>query len=95
MLSNLTVIGAKQFNGEVEGQKFNHTKLLVMLPFPRARATSNIGFDAIDATYGTSDNFKQFEGKKFPLVIEADYEINTKGIEIFEVKIQPQAQPPK
>ena len=92
MQGNLTVIGVKQFKGEVEGVNFDHTKLLVMLPFPRARAETNNGFDVIEAPFGNHENFKQFSGRKFPLVIDADYEITTKGIEIFEAKL-PQPKP--
>jgi len=92
MQGNLTIVGVKQFKGAVEGLNFDHTKLLVMLPFPRARSEVNTGFDVIEAPYGKSENFLQFKGKKFPLVIEADYEVTTKGIEVFELKL---IQPPK
>lgn len=87
MQGNLTIVGAKQFNGEVEGLKFDHTKLLVMLPFPRARAETNKGFDVIEAPFGKHTNFEQFKNLKFPAVIDAEYEVTTKGIEIFEVKL--------
>jgi hypothetical protein len=87
MQGNLTVLGIKQFKGTVEGLAFDHTKLLVSLPFPRARAESNLGFDVIEVPYGKSDNFEQFKGKKFPLTIDADYEVTTKGLEVFELKI--------
>jgi hypothetical protein len=92
MQGNLTIVGVKQFKGAVEGLNFDHTKLMVMLPFPRARAEVNAGFDVIEVPYGTSDNFAQFKGRKFPLVVEADYEVTTKGLEVFELK---QVQAPK
>jgi hypothetical protein len=89
MQGNLTVLGVKQFKGTVEGLSFDHTKLLVSLPFPRARAESNLGFDVIEVPYGKSENFEAFVGKKFPLQIDADYEVTTKGLEVFELKIIP------
>lgn len=87
MQGNLTIVGVKQFNGEVEGLKFNHTKLMVLLPFPRARAETNRGFDVVESNYGTHENFQKFINLKFPATIEAEYEVTTKGLEIFEAKL--------
>lgn len=87
MQGNLTIVGAKQFKGEVEGVSFNHTKLLLLLPFPRARAETNKGFDVIEAPYGTHENFQKFINVKFPCTIDADYEVTTKGVEVFEAKL--------
>lgn len=85
MQSQLTIVGVKQFKGEVEGVHFDHTKCVVLLPFPKARAASNQGFESLEAPYGLSDNFKRFDGRKFPLVLDCEYEVTTKGIEIFDV----------
>lgn len=87
MQGNLTVVGVKQFKGEVEGVNFDHTKLLLLLPFPRARAESNKGFDVTEAPFGTHKNFEQFKNLKFPVVVDAEYEVTTKGIEVFEVRL--------
>lgn len=92
MQGNLTIVGVKRFEGEVEGVKFNHTKLLVLLPFPRARAETNRGFDVVESNYGKQENFEKFQGLKFPAVIDAEYEVTTKGLEVFEAKL---VQPPK
>lgn len=85
MQSQLTIVGVKQFKGEVEGQHFDHTKCVVLLPYPKARATSNLGFESLEAPYGLSDNFKRFDGKRFPIVAECEYEVTTKGIEIVDI----------
>lgn len=85
MQSQLTIVGAKQFKGEVEGQNFDHTKVVVLLPFPKARASSNLGFESLEAPFGLSGNFKKFDGRRFPVVCECEYEVTTKGIEIFDV----------
>ena len=92
MQSQLTIVGIKQFKGDVEGQHFDHTKLIVLLPFPKARSASNLGFDALEAPYGDSNNYKQFDGLKFPQVLDCEYEVTTKGIEIFDVSF-PSARP--
>lgn len=89
MQGNLTILGVKQFKGKVEGLDFDHTKLLVSLPFPRARAESNLGFDVLEVPYGKADNFAMFKGRHFPLTIDAEYEVTTKGIEVFDLKILP------
>ena len=87
MQGQLTVVGAKQFNDTVEGVKYNHTKLLVLLPFPRSRIESNCGNDVAQAPFGTFENYAQFKNAKYPLVIDAEYEVTTRGIEIFAAKI--------
>ncbi len=91
MQGNLTLVGVKQFKGKVEGLDFDHTKLMVMLPFPRARAETNKGFDVVEAPWGKSNNFETFKNAKFPVQVECEYEVTTKGLEIFELKL---IQPP-
>lgn len=87
MQAQITILGVKQFSGEVEGTKYDHTKLIVSLPFPKAREESNLGFDAQEALYGKSLNFTQFKGRKFPLQVMADVEITTRGMEIISVEL--------
>lgn len=94
MQVQLTILGAKNFSGEVEGQKYDHTKLIISLPFPKARAESNIGYDAQEATYGTSLNFVQFKGRQFPIKCNAEVEITTRGMDIINVELPP-VQAPK
>ncbi|MFD0930211.1 hypothetical protein ACFQ1T_10540 [Methylophilus glucosoxydans] len=76
MQTQVTIAGVKQFKGQVEGTDFDHTKLILLMPFSRSRAESNIGFDSVEAVFGTSENYKQFSGRKFPLQCMADVEMS-------------------
>lgn len=94
MQVQITILGVKQFSGRVEGVDYDHTKLIIALPFPKNRSDSNIGLDAQEAVYGKSLNFKQFEGRTYPFKALADVELTTKGMEILQVELpQPQATP--
>lgn len=87
MQGNLTIVGVKRFKGTIETTSFDQTKLMVLLPFPRARADTNKGFDVQEVAYGLSDNFNIFNGRTFPVIADCEYEVTTKGLEIFECKI--------
>jgi hypothetical protein len=76
MQTQVTIAGVKQYKGEVEGTHFDHTKLILLMPFSRSRAESNIGFDSVEAVYGTSDNYKKFQGRQFPFQCMADVEMS-------------------
>lgn len=89
MQVQITILGVKQFSGRVEGVDYDHTKLIIALPFPKNRSESNIGLDAQEAAYGKSINFKQFEGRNFPFKALADVELTTRGMEILQVDLQP------
>lgn len=75
MQTPLIIAGVKQFKGNVEGTEFDHTKLIIMMPFSKARSASNIGFDVIEANYGDHKNYDQFIGRKFPLTCQGDVEL--------------------
>lgn len=75
MQTQLIIAGVKQFKGNVEGTDFDHTKLIIMMPFSKARAESNQGFDVVEANYGKSDNFSQFIGRKFPLTCQGEIDL--------------------
>lgn len=94
MQTQITILGVKQFSGRVEGQEYDHTKLIIALPFPKNRADTNIGLDAQEAVYGKSLNFKQFEGRRFPFNAMADVELTTKGMEVLHVDL-PKLEPAK
>ncbi len=87
MQGNLTIVGVKKFKGKIEANDFDHTKLMVLLPFPRARAENNRGFDVQEVPYGKSDNFSLFNGRSYPLVADCEYDVTTKGLEIFDCKL--------
>ena len=88
MIGQLTIVGGKGSSGEYEGNKYDSTKLNVLLPFSRTNKKA-FGFDTSTAKFGDEHNAAQFVGKHYPLVIEADYEMVPSGqgviIEIYEV----------
>lgn len=84
--------GVTQYAGtpEAGGQSYDHTKVIVNLPFPKTRADSAVGSDAVAIPYGTHENFKKFQaelakGHKFPFQLDCEYEPTTKGFEILEI----------
>jgi hypothetical protein len=90
MNGQITVVGFKSFKGVIESQSHDFTKLIVLVGFPRKNELQG-GFDAQVAQDLTgnanSENSVNWKGKKFPLTIEADYELTTKGLEVYEYKI--------
>ncbi len=96
MQTQLTIVGVKQFKGNIEGTDYDQTKVICLMPFPKARSTSNQGFDAIEMQYGNSEVFKKFDGRKYPLVVDADIEAVTSGgrmtFEVHEIKFPPVTQ---
>lgn len=95
MNGKITVVGFKAFKGVIESQSHDFTKLIVLVGFPRKNEMQG-GFDAQIAQdltgKGNSENASNWKGKPFPLTIEADYELTTKGLEIYEYKfVNPQA----
>lgn len=86
MEGTLTIVGVTNFNGTVEGRQYNTTKCIVLLPFSSNKKEAKIGFDALYANYGTHENFKKFEGRKFPLNCECEWENTTDGLDIISVK---------
>lgn len=92
MQTQLIIAGVKQFKGNVEGTDFDHCKLLIQMPFSKARAESNIGYDTVEAVYGKASNFSQFVGKKFPLVCMGEIEMalgsgGRQTIDVLEIQL--------
>lgn len=88
----LTVHGQKQYNGtpEAGGQSYDHTKLIVTLPFPRVRADSAQGCDAKEIPYGKHTNYEKLKpyfdkNPRAILAVDCEYEPVTNGLEIFEI----------
>lgn len=89
MQTRLTIHGVRKFKDTVEGTEYNFTKLVVSMPFPSKNKDSQIGSDALHVEYGDSTNFDKFIGRKFPLVLDGEIEINNKGIEILDIVLPP------
>lgn len=64
-------IGAKKFRGQVDGQTFDFTKLRALLP---SQNENECGWNAVEITWGTSDNYAVVSKLKYPL--QADVEID-------------------
>lgn len=92
MQGKFTVVGGSAFNDTIDGRLYNHTKLNVLVPYPSTNKNA-FGQDTISATYGTHENFVKFQGRQTPFIIDAEYEVTTKGIEFITVKFDPIQQP--
>lgn len=68
MKQRVVLLGAKQFNGPIDGKHFDTCKLRVMMPVEQS--DREVGFNMTEMHYGTSANYKQFEHLKYP--VEAD-----------------------
>lgn len=99
MQTQLIIAGAKQFKGNVDGTEFDHTKLIVMMPFSKARKEVNQGYDVVEANYGDHTNFAQFVGRKFPITCIGEIELSIgsgsrQTMDIIEIQL-PKAEAPK
>jgi hypothetical protein len=79
-----TVVGVKSFKGDVEGSSFDHTKLLVLLPFPERG--KNLGMDVVEMPFGDSTQAQRFKDLKFPHDFDLELQATTKGLEIVNAK---------
>ncbi|MDP1522833.1 MAG: hypothetical protein Q8M10_06720 [Methylotenera sp.] len=87
MIGNLTIVGAKASKGEYEGTKYDSTKLNVLVPYSRSNQNQQ-GFDMQSAKLaGDSTNFSKLhlKEKRFPFILECDFEFTATGLEIYEV----------
>lgn len=80
----ITILGAKGSKGEYEKVPFDSTKVNVLVPYSRSNE-NQVGFDVSVAKFGKSVNIEAFKGKRYPAVVEADYEFTASGMEIYEI----------
>ncbi|MEZ0233103.1 MAG: hypothetical protein ACAH12_09710 [Methylophilaceae bacterium] len=78
--TNATILGARQFNDTVEGQRYDFTKVRVLMPVPDG-AQNEIGYSQVEMQYGTHDNFAKLENLKFPVQAELEITATSKGYE--------------
>lgn len=83
-IGQLTVLGAKASKGEYEGNNYDSTKVNVLIPYSRSNENQK-GFEVTVARFGKSGNFQAFKDKKYPIVVEADFEHTATGLEIYEI----------
>ncbi|HFC8543938.1 TPA: hypothetical protein ACFP4Q_002096 [Neisseria weaveri] len=87
-----TLLGAKQFKGEIDGNKIDSCTVLVASPMP---SNGNaVGFTAASLKFGESYNFKRLENLKFPCAVEVTVAMESTGKGLvpklldFQVKVQ-------
>lgn len=92
-----TLLGAKKFKGEIDGNKLDTCTVLVATPMPNQSGNA-VGFTAASMRFGESDNFKRLENLKFPIAVIATIEMTSTGkgmvavLKDFQVQSQ---NPPK
>jgi hypothetical protein len=89
-----TLLGAKKFKGDIDGNKIDSCTVLVatQMPFQTGNA---VGFTAANMRFGDSDNFKRLENLKFPIAVVITVEMTSTGKGLSPVlrdfSVQPQA----
>jgi hypothetical protein len=88
--SNLIILGAKKFNDEVDGTKYDHSKLIVLIDQKTndSDRLANHGYESQDATFNTSAEYNKHKLNEaaYPHVAECDVELNNKGMSILTYK---------
>ncbi|MBP7810816.1 MAG: hypothetical protein KA006_00680 [Neisseria sp.] len=91
-----TLLGAKKFKGEIEGNRIDSCTVLVATAMPSNGNT--VGFTAASMKFGGSHNFQKLENLKFPCSVDITVAMTSTGrgqvpvLLDFQVKA---AQPPK
>ena len=73
-----TLLGAKKFKGDIDGNKIDSCTVLVATPMPSATGNA-VGFTAANMRFGESDNFKKLENLKFPISAMVTVEMTSTG----------------
>lgn len=77
MKQRVVLLGAKQFNGPIDGKHFDTCKLRVMMPVEQS--DREVGFNMTEMQFGTSANYAQFSGLKFPVEADIYFEMTLKS----------------
>lgn len=79
--SQFLVLGAKAFNGEVEGKRYDSTTLFVVMDVSERSGTA-VGQNVVEMKFGKSDEFDKLKGLPFPIQAELSLNLTTKGYEV-------------
>lgn len=79
--ASLLVLGAKSFNGDVEGKKYDSTTLFVVMDVSERQGTS-VGQNVVEMKFGKSDEFEKLKNLPFPINAELSLNLTTKGYEV-------------
>ena len=90
-----TLLGAKKFKGEIDGNNIDSCTVLVASPMPDNGNT--VGFTVASMKYGESINFDKLKNVKFPCAadITVSMESTGKGLVAKLIDFQLKVQPPK
>lgn len=73
-----TVIGAKQFKGNIEGRDYDSCKLRVMMPVPEG-SENECGLNVVELNYGKSDKYPGLAQQQFPFDAELQFEVEIRS----------------
>lgn len=83
------VLGCKGFKGDIDGQKFDSTKLYVVMDVSERNGTE-VGQNASALPFGKEEEFQKLKHLPFPLQAELVISMTTKGPEVVGFKaLQP------
>lgn len=72
------VAGMKMFNDEVEGKRYDTTKLFIESNLDESKGVAK-GFATVEYEFGTSAEFKKLQHLSFPFIAELTIELVTTG----------------
>ena len=87
-----TVLGAKAFNGSIEGKSFDSTTRFVVMPVSETKGMS-VGQNAVPMRFGKSEEFDKLKSLPFPLLAELGIRLTASGYEVASFQALPQAKP--
>lgn len=73
-----TIIGAKQFKGQIEGRDFDTCKVRVLMEVP-GDAENECGLNVTELNYGKSSNYLGLREYAFPQECELELEMELKS----------------
>jgi len=76
--TQVEVVGAKCFQGNVEGVAYDSTTLYVKMELDDSRDTAR-GFATVDYKFGTSEEFDKLREQHFPFIADVEIELTTTG----------------
>ncbi|GGP24432.1 hypothetical protein [Silvimonas amylolytica] len=85
-----TVVGAKMFKGEVDGQNYDSTTVFTLMDQDESKGTAR-GFAIADFKFPSSDLFQQLKALKYPIQaeLELDQVSNGKTVKTVLVGLKP------
>lgn len=73
-----TLIGAKQFKGNIEGRDFDTCKVRVLMAVP-SDAENECGLNVTELNYGKSSNYLGLSQYQFPIDCELELDMELKS----------------